>query len=36
MDTAPVNNKSDGLWLRQGIAGGTSRRRENSGIELGE
>lgn len=24
MDVAPVNNKSDGLWLRQEIESGTS------------
>ena len=35
VDVAPVNNKSDGLWLRQEIGGGTSGRRENSGIEPG-
>jgi hypothetical protein len=29
------HNKSHGLWLRQEIGGGTSRRRENSGIEPG-
>ena len=28
-----VNNKSDGLWLRQEIGGGTSGKRKNSGIE---
>ena len=35
MNVAPVNNKSDGLWLRQEIGGGTSRWRENSGIQPG-
>ena len=28
-------NKTHGLWLRQEIEGGTSRRRKNSGIEPG-
>jgi hypothetical protein len=35
MDVAPVNNKSDGLCLRQEIECGTPGRRENSGIESG-
>ena len=35
MVAAPVNNKSDGLWLRQEIGGGTFGRRENSEIEPG-
>jgi hypothetical protein len=35
MNVAPVNNKYDGLWLRQETGGGTSRRRKNSGIEPG-
>jgi len=30
MDDAPVNHKSDGLWLRQEIGGGTSRRQKGS------
>ena len=28
MNGEPVNNKSDGLWLRQEIGGGTSGRQE--------
>ena len=28
MDVAPVNNKSDGLWLWQGLEGGTSGRQK--------
>jgi hypothetical protein len=28
MDVAPVNNKSDSLWLRQEIGGGTSRKQK--------
>jgi hypothetical protein len=35
MDVAPVSSKSDGLWLREQIGGGTSGRRENSEIEPG-
>jgi hypothetical protein len=35
MDAVPVNNKSDGQWLRQEIGGGTSERRDNSGMEPG-
>jgi hypothetical protein len=35
VEVAPANHKSDGLWLRQKIGGGTSRRRENSGIAPG-
>lgn len=35
MEVAPDNNKSDGLWLRQKMGGGTSRRRTNSGIKPG-
>jgi hypothetical protein len=35
MDVAPVNSKSDGLWLRREIEGGPSRGRKNSGIEPG-
>ena len=35
MDVTPINNKSDGLWLRQEIGGGTSGRRKDSGIEPG-
>jgi hypothetical protein len=27
MDVTPVNNKSDGLWFRQEIGGGTSKRQ---------
>ena len=33
MDVVPVNNTSDGLGRK--IGGGTSRRRENSGIVRG-
>lgn len=28
MDVAPVNNKSDGPWLRQEIGGGTTGREK--------
>ena len=28
MDVAPVNNKSDGLWLKQEMRGGTSERQK--------
>lgn len=28
---APVNNESDGLWLRKKIGDGTSWRRKNAG-----
>ena len=28
MNVAPVNNKSDGLWLRQEIGGETSGKHE--------
>jgi hypothetical protein len=28
MDVTPVNNKYDGLWLRQKIGGGTSSRQK--------
>jgi hypothetical protein len=28
MDVAPVNNKSDRLWVRQKIEGGTSGRQK--------
>jgi hypothetical protein len=33
---APVNNRTEGLWLKQEIGGGTSRRRKNSGIVPGQ
>lgn len=35
MEASPVNNKSDGLGLRQGIEGGASGKRKDSGIEPG-
>jgi len=28
INVAPVNNKSDGLWLRQDIEGGTSGKQK--------
>jgi hypothetical protein len=28
MNMAPVNNKSDGLWLKQEMRGGTSERQK--------
>ena len=33
MHVTPVNNKYNGLWLRQEIGGGTSRRRKNFRIK---
>jgi hypothetical protein len=33
MNVAPINKKSDSLWLRQEIEGGHLGDRENSGIE---
>ena len=35
MDVTPVNNKSDGLRLRQEIGGRAFGRRKDSGIEPG-
>lgn len=32
MHVAPLN-RTDGLWLRQELGGGTSRRKENSETE---